>query len=99
MCSPYSMPSLDLGNQLGKTRFAVEQRPPSHLVAVELEQVESHKRDFPIVLLGMDQVEARHAVLVVDDAFAVEQDGLHLEPADGLHNARKRSVKSAPRRE
>ena len=37
----------------------------------------------------MDQREARHAVLVVDDAFAVEQDGLHLEAAHGFHDARE----------
>jgi hypothetical protein len=41
------------------------------------------------VLLGVDQVKARHAALVVDDARAVEQDRPHLEFADGLDDARE----------
>ena len=89
MCSLNSMPSRTLATSLCSRDLAIEQGLPGDILAVELEQVERHQRDFPIVLLGVDQVEARHAVLVVDDAFAVEQDGLHLEPADGLDDARE----------
>ena len=75
MCSLYSMPSRTLATSFASRAFRSSSAVCA-LLAVELEQVERHQRHLPIVLLGVDQVEARHAVLVVDDAFAVEQDGL-----------------------
>jgi hypothetical protein len=47
----------------------------------------------------VDQIEGWHAGLIVDDALAIEQNGLHLELADGSSMRGKRGVKSAPRRE
>jgi len=60
--------------QFSERGLAVLQRLDTHVVAVELEQVEAEQLHFPIMPPGVQPVEVAEAIFLEDDALTVEHE-------------------------
>ena len=76
--------------------LAVDQRLLARVLAVDLKEVEGNEGDLSVVFPRVDLGEVRDGREDLDDAFAVEQDGFHLQPADGFDDARETGPEVGP---
>src|SRR5690242_18183977 len=92
-------PVAALLEELPKSRLAFVQLLAPAIFTVDLEHVERVEHDALIVQLRVQLVEDREALLVADDAFAIEQDGFDAQLAHTADDQRKAlgPVNAAPR--
>jgi hypothetical protein len=84
--------------QLSEHGFALLDRQPAQVLAVEFEQVEGAEYGVVVVALRPDQLEHHEPGLAANDGLAVDQARAHRQRRAGCHDQGKPIGESSPLR-